>query len=603
LVGYDAFRAWPALQGECVVNVHEKPVQTETPIDSVGDAIVAAMQAGGVDHLFFTSGSEIGFYQEAIAKSRAHGHNNPMRLVTVPLEHVSLNAALGFAAVSGRPAATAAHVDCGTLHYGGAIHTAWRSSLPVIMTAGFPPTAASGTMNGARDEGGHLWMQEVFDQNGIVRNYTKWSHQLAYQDNPGVIASRAIQVARSEPCGPVYLTVPKELSLLPVRDARFPSADQLGIPRPAAPNMQSVAELTERLIGAKNPVVVVSGSGRNTESVPALVSLCETLGLAVVDSASKAYLSFPYDHPLFQGATALKDADVVLVLEADIPWVPGRNSPPEGAYIAVVAHDPVRLRFPIYEFTAQLRIASDPLLSIHAIAAAAEATLTAKDKARIAERSARLGKASDKRYADYEAAAKAQATTTPIDPSWASYLLTQALDDNCILLDDTLGGNPVQHYLRNSWPGSYFKGAGSSGGWAPGAAFGAKLAAPDRDVVAVTGDGFYMFGTPGPALWAGAHHNAPFMVVVNTNRSYTTGTTALYRAFGRDSYAAKQGFEGGYFDPPIDFAKEAEAAGAYGENVRDPSELAGAYKRGLDAIRGGKPAVISIWQKRLEGDD
>jgi hypothetical protein len=79
------------------VNVHEKPVQTETPIDSVGDAVVAAMRAGGVDHLFFTSGSEIGFYQEAIAKARAHGHNNPMRLVTVPLEHVSLNAALGFA--------------------------------------------------------------------------------------------------------------------------------------------------------------------------------------------------------------------------------------------------------------------------------------------------------------------------------------------------------------------------------------------------------------------------------------------------------------------------------------------------------------------------
>ena len=585
------------------MNIHEKPVQTETPIDSVGDAVVAAMRAGGVDHLFFTSGSEIGFYQEAIAKARAHGHNNPMRLVTVPLEHVSLNAALGFAAVSGRPAATAAHVDCGTLHYGGAIHTAWRSGLPVIMTAGFPPTAASGTMDGARDEGGHLWMQEVYDQNGIVRNYTKWSHQLAYQDNPGVITSRAIQVARSEPCGPVYLTVPKEISLLPVRDARFPSADQLGIPRASAPDAQSVAELTERLIAANNPVVVVSGSGRNPDTVPALVSLCEMLGMAAVDSASKAYLSFPYDHALFQQTTALKDADVVLVLEADVPWVPGRNSPPEDAYIAVVAHDPVKLRFPTYEFTAQVRLAADPLVTLRALVAAAEASLTAKDKARIAERSARLAKITEKRWADAETAALAQASATPIDPLWSNYQLMKALDDNCILLDDTLGGNAIQNYLRISRPGSYFRGAGSSGGWAPGAAFGAKLAAPDRDIVAVTGDGFYMFGTPGPALWAGAHHNAPFMVVVNTNRSYTTGTLAITRTFGPDSYAAKQGFEGGYFDPPIDFAKEAEAAGAYGENVRDPAELAGAFKRGLAAIRNGKCAVISIWQKRLEGDD
>jgi len=585
------------------VNVHEKPVQSETPIDSVGDAIVAAMRAGGVDHLFFTSGSEIGFYQEAIAKSRAHGHNNPMRLITVPLEHVSLNAALGYAAVSGKPAATAAHVDCGTLHYGGAIHTAWRSSLPVIMTAGFPPTAASGTMNGARDEGGHLWMQQVYDQNGIVRNYTKWSHQLAYQDNPGVIASRAVQVARSEPCGPVYLTVPKEISLLPVRDARFPSADQLGIPRPAAPDAQSVQEIAERLIAANKPVVVVSGSGRNPETVPALVSLCEMLGTAVIDSMSKAYLSFPYGHPLFQPQAQLKTADVVLVMDADVPWLPGRNEPPEDAYVAVVAHDPVRLRFPIHEFTAHVRLASDPLLTIRAIAAAAEASLTAKDKARIAERSAKLAKATEKRRAEAEALALAAAATTPIDPRWSNYQLMQALDDNCILLDDTLGSPALQDYLRISRPGSYFRGAGSSGGWAPGAAFGAKLAAPDRDIVAVTGDGFYMFGTPGPALWAGAHHNAPFMVVVNTNRSYTTGTLAITRTFGRDSYAAKQGFEGGYFDPPIDFAKEAEASGGYGENVRDPAEVPAALKRGLDAIRSGRCAVISIWQKRLEGVD
>ncbi len=76
----------------------------DASMDTTGDAIVASLAAGGVDHLFFTSGSEIGFYQEAIAKAQANGHNKLVRLVTVPLEHVSLNAALGFAAVSGRPA-------------------------------------------------------------------------------------------------------------------------------------------------------------------------------------------------------------------------------------------------------------------------------------------------------------------------------------------------------------------------------------------------------------------------------------------------------------------------------------------------------------------
>ena len=581
----------------------ETAAWVETPADEVGDAIVAAMAAGGIDHLFFTSGSEIGFYQEAIAKARARGHNKLLRLVTVPHEHASLNAALGYAMVSGKPVATAAHVDCGTLHYGGAVHTAWRSGLPVLMTAGFPPTAYAGTMDGARDEGGHLWMQETYDQNGIVRNYTKWDHRLGYQDNPGMVISRAIQVAQSEPSGPVYLSFPKELARLAIDGARFPSAEQLGIPRVAAPDPDGTREIAERLARARLPVVVVSASGRNPASLPALVELSEFLGLAVVDSVQRGYLSFPHRHPLKQDQQLLEDADVVLVLEADVPWIPGRNAPDADAYIAAVGHDPIKLRIPTYEFTADLRVAGDPLQAIRAIAAAAQEILTADDKKRIAERTARLHEASRARIKGWEQEALKQSTTTPIDPLWLSYQFSNMLDDNSLVLDDTLGGTVLREFLACERPGSYFGNPGSSGGWAPGAALGAKLAAPDRDVVAITGDGFYMFGTPAPAIWAGAHYGAPFMIVVATNRSYTTGTSAVAKAYGGDSYAAKSGFEGGYFDPPIDFAKEAEAAGAYGENVRDPAEVAPALKRGLEQVRSGTPAVISVWMRRLEGDD
>ena len=70
----------------------------ETQAESVGDEMVAALSAGGIDHLFFTSGSEIGFFQEATSKAHIQGHNNPIRLITVPHEHANLNAALGFAA-------------------------------------------------------------------------------------------------------------------------------------------------------------------------------------------------------------------------------------------------------------------------------------------------------------------------------------------------------------------------------------------------------------------------------------------------------------------------------------------------------------------------
>jgi acetolactate synthase I/II/III large subunit len=575
----------------------------EAPADDAGDAMIAALSAGGIDHLFFTSGSEIGFFQEATAKARALGHNNPIRLITVPHEHANLNAALGFAAVSGRPAITAAHVDVGTQHYGGAVHTAYRSGLPVVITAGFPPTSYAGTANGGRDEGGHLWMQETYDQNGIVRNYTKWDHRLTSLDNPGMVISRAIQVTRSEPCGPVYLNFPKELTLRPVDGARFPSADQLGIPCPTGPNPDAAREIAERLARASHPVVVVSKSGRDPDTVPALVALCELLGLAVVESVQRAYMCFPHRHPLFQTQPTLKDADMVLVLEADVPWVPGRNSPPDDAFVAAVGHDPIKLTIPTYEFTADLRVAADPKLTIEAITRAAGELLTDDDRGRIAARAARLAEASRAWVASIEDEAKSHAGDTPINPFWVSYQIGQLVDDNTIILDETLPGPRVRDFMPNERPGSYFSNPGSSGGWSPGAALGAKLAAPDKDVIAVTGDGFYMFGTPAPALWAAAHHDAPFMVVVYTNRSYTTGTTRIAGTYGSDGYAGKAGFEGGYFDPPIDFAKEAEAAGAYGETVTDPAELASALRRGLEQTRAGKPAVISVWLKRLEGDD
>ena len=103
-------------------------------------------------------------------------------------------------------------------------------------------------------------------------------------------------------------------------------------------------------------------------------------------------------------------------------------------------------------------------------------------------------------------------------------------------------------------------------------------------MIAVTGDGFYMFGTPIHALWSAAHYSAPFLVVVYQNRSYSTGTLRINSVYRKDGHAAKANYDGGYFDPPIDFAKEAEAAGAYGENVTDPARWSGRCGAGSNAF-------------------
>jgi acetolactate synthase-1/2/3 large subunit len=569
----------------------------EIPAGDVGDAVIAAMAQSGIDHLFFTSGAEIVWYQEAIAKATAQGRPAP-KLVTMTHEHASLNAAIGYAAVSGKPVATAVHVDAGTYNYGGAIHTAAHAGLPIMITAGTPPVSYPGSMRGARDRGGHLWLQQTFDQNGIIRNYVKWDHRLEYQDNPGLMASRALQVALTEPRGPVYLSVPREISLMPARETTFPTAQQLGIPRSATADPEGIREIAKRLLAAERPYLVASSSGRDPKTMPALVTLCELLGLPVATSAFRAYNCFPMTHALNLGMVRLDDADAVLVLEANVPWVPGPAAPKQSAYIAVIDSDPIKLRTPTYEFTADIRLTAGALGAIEALTEAVRATITDADRARIAARRKRYDEAHTTRLAELERDAQTRSKKTPIDKLWLSHEIGAFAGEDSIVFDETLPHNQLERYLKCSQPGSYIANPASSGGYTPGAAFGAKLAAPGKHVIAVTGDGFYMFSTANAALWAGRHYKAPFTVVVYQNRAYSTGTLQVSSVYP-DSYAAKTGYEGGTFDPPMDFAKEAEGAGAYGENVRDPGEILPALRRAREANGRGLPAVISVWVEPL----
>ena len=564
---------------------------TEIPAGEVGEAVVAALAAGGVDHLFFTSGAEIVWFQEAIAKAHAQGRPAP-RLITMTHEHTSLNAAIGYAAASGKPVAAAVHVDTGTLHYGGAIHTAKHAGLPVMIMAGGPPVSYPGSMRGSRDRGGHLWMQQGFDQNGIVRNYVKWDHRLEYQDNPGLMTSRALQVAQTEPRGPVYMSVPRAVALLPARDTTFPSASQLGIPRPATADPAGIRDIAQRLLRAERPYIVVSSSGRDPKTVPALVELCELLALPVVTSAFRAYHCFPMNHPLNLGAAKLSDADVVVALDANVPYVPGPAAPPASAYVAVIDPDPVRAGIPTYEITAALRLPAGALGAIGALTEAVRATMSDADRGRIAERRARYDKAFTVRMDELERDAQSRANKTPIDELWLSHEIGKFVDDDTIVLDETLPHNQVERYLKCSVPGSYIANPASSGGYTSGAALGVKLAKPDKHVIAITGDGFYMFSTANAALLAGRMYGAPFTIVVYQNGAYSTGTLQVSTMYP-DSFSKKVGYEGGTFGA-IDFAKEAEACGAYGENVTDPSQIGAALKRAREANDRGLPAVIAV---------
>jgi acetolactate synthase-1/2/3 large subunit len=547
------------------------------------------MKLGGVDHLFFVSGTEIIFYQEATAKARRRGWPAP-QLITVPHEHVALNAALGAAMVSGQPAAVAVHVDVGTLNTGAAIHSAWKGGYPVLITAGNAPRAYPGSMPGAR-EGSVQWVQEPRDQGEILRQYTKMDHRLEYQDNPGLMVSRLLQVAMSEPKGPVYLSVPLEMARQHLPGVtHFPTRDRMGVARPIWPDPADARKVADWLIEADNPVIITGHSGRNPESVEALVRLAELLAIPVMDSSRTNRMNFPFSHPLFGTGPRPQDADAIVVFEALVPFTPPREWPQRTAKVAWVEIDPVQSRYKTMEFDADLWIPATTYGAATAIYEAAASRLSKSDLGRIEERRTRLTERKQELARQAEDRGLKAGKRKPIHPAWVGYQLGSVLEKDAIIVND----GSLRVYPGRDLPGTYFKSGGSAGGFGSGAAFGAKMARPDRDVVLTSGDGYFMFGTPLVSLWSALHHKAPFLSVVMVNRSYSTGTQTLAGQYP-DGVAATSGdYTGGLFDPAPDFAKLAEAANAYGETVREPEEVGPAIKRAMKQVRDGIPAVLAV---------
>src|SRR5579883_104188 len=563
----------------------------EYPAEEYADAIVAALSLGGVEHLFFVSGSEIAFWQESIAKAQARGWPAP-RLITVTHEGVALNAALGSAMVRNQPAATAVHVDVGTFNYGAGLHTAWRGGYPVLITAGTGPRAFPGSMRGARNSAVQ-WVQEPRDQGEIMRQYTKVDHRLEHQDNPGLMISRLLQMMMSEPKGPAYLTLPRETAMLPLSGStRFPTRDELGVAREAVPDPADARTIAGWLIKAGNPCILPGRSGRNPESVEALVRLAELLALPVMALRGER-LNFPTTHPLYGTGPSAKEADVLLVLETATPWIPGVDSPGPDAKIAWVDPDPVQNRYKTMEFSADMWLPVTSRVAVQAIYEAATAMLSQSDMSRIEDRRARLNERKQAQAARAEQAAQEASLRRPIHPRWVRWNIGQILEPDAILVDDTLGGFEAA-YHRRTQPGTYFKSGGSAGGFGSGASLGAKLARPGSDVVFPTGDGYFMFGTPMPALWCANHYKAPFLSVVFVNKSYSTGTNGLRESYPEGIAVNTGNFEGGVFDPPPNFAKLAEAANCYGELVTEPEEVGPALKRGLEQTRRGTPALVAV---------
>ncbi len=135
-------------------------------------------------------------------------------------------------------------------------------------------------------------------------------------------------------------------------------------------------------------------------------------------------------------------------------------------------------------------------------------------------------------------------------------------------------------------------------GWPLGAGLGAKLAAPDKRVISLIGDGGFIYGCPVATLWGASAYNAPFLTIICNNQTYNAIREGMIKGFGESSVSGEMGFEiGADIKMSPDYALIARACNAYGQTVEDPAELISALKSAVDHVRKGMPAVVSVKQE------
>ena len=169
------------------------------------------------------------------------------------------------------------------------------------------------------------------------------------------------------------------------------------------------------------------------------------------------------------------------------------------------------------------------------------------------------------------------------------------MDEDTVIVEEavTNAGHLVDYIPRNK-PGTYYKSGGSSLGWGLGGAIGARLAQPDKTVVAAVGDGAFIYGCPTSSLWAADVHDAPFLTVIFNNQIHNAPKSSLKGAYP-DGYAIRSGnLMGMELSPSVEFAMLAESCRAYGEKVEDPAEVPAALERALEQIRNGRAAVLDV---------
>ncbi|KAK7914150.1 thiamine diphosphate-binding protein [Apiospora marii] len=513
-------------------------------------ALFEALWEAGITACFVNVGSDHPSLIEAISKGKRERPNSWPRMITCPSEITAISMADGYARVSGRPQAVLVHVDVGTQALGQGIHNASVGRVPVFIFAGLCPYTESGELPGSRTEYMH-WLQEAPDQKAIVRQYCRYTGEVRTGLNIKQTVGRALQFANSAP--------------------------RVG---PSALPPEAIRDIASALVQAKRPLIITGYSGRDRRTPDLLVVLANLIPGIHVHDTGGSDMCFPFSHPSSEGFRlssddCTKDADVVFLLDCDVPWIPSRNPPPKTAKIYHVDCDPLNESIPVSFFPADGRWTADSYTALKQIVAHIESDsclIAALKSPKYIDRGVAQAEAHKARLAQIAASPKLR-DREALDAHNVGHLLKSSLPySTTFVVEAVTASHVISDQIQPSRPGSWINCGGTGIGWSNGAALGVKMALTDQEVqeqvthqptfvCQIVGDGSFMCAAPSSALWVASKYEIPILTIILNNGGWKAprNSTQLVYPNGLNTSATDDELNIS-FRPTPNYAALAEAA-------------------------------------------
>jgi acetolactate synthase-1/2/3 large subunit len=318
------------------------------------------------------------------------------------------------------------------------------------------------------------------------------------------------------------------------------------------------------------------------------------LGIPVVEYP-KLYMNFPSTHALHAGydpSGLLADADVVLVVECDAPWLPKTAKLRDNVKVVQIDEDPVFQDYPYWGFGIDIALKGTPSITLDKLLAE---TSKSRDKPSAEQVQARIEKVKGEHDSFRNSArksAEASGSKKPIAKDWVSLKIQELKSPSTIVVNE-YDMNPA--LVDFDVPGTFFSESPAGClGLGLGMSLGIKFAKPKSDLIFCVGEGSYIFGNPVASHWVSAEYNVPFLTVIYDDHSYSSVKGELL-ALHPSGWAAKtKKFPGLDFSHRIDFRHYVEAVGGAGHRVEDPAKLEETLRTAMNEVHSGRQVVVDV---------